>query len=76
MVGPFTKHPRRETGETWFQHFRFAVGVGLRMIITGIIFVAHGILPAIKIPAWLNLQETQKYLEKENEDRENHKREH
>ena len=36
----------------------------------------HGIFPFVKIPRWLNLQDSIKFLEQENEDRENNKRQH
>jgi len=76
MVNPFTNHPRRCTGESWGAHCKFALGVGLRLIITGGIFIVHGVFPFVKIPKWLNLHDSIKFLEKENEDRENTKRQH
>lgn len=40
----FTEHPAT-VGETYFQHQRFAMGVGLRMIIGGLACLVHGLLP-------------------------------
>ena len=70
MYNPFTKHPRGAVGETWGQHCYFAVGVGIRLIFTSLIFILHGIFPFISIPKWLNLEESIRFLDKENIDRE------
>ena len=70
MYNPFTKHPREAVGETWWQHCRFAVGVGIRLIFTSLIFILHGVFPFISIPKWLNLEESIRFLDKENIDRE------
>ena len=34
------------------------------------IFIVHGIFPFISIPRWLNLEESIRFLDRENEDRE------
>ena len=70
MYNPFTKHPREAVGETWLQHCIFAVGVGIRLIFTSFIFIIHGVFPFIAIPKWLNLEESIRFLDKENVDRE------
>ena len=72
MHNPFTKHPRENADETWWQHFQFAFTVGIRLIFTSLIFILHGIFPFISIPKWLNLEESIRFLEKENEYREKH----
>ena len=41
MNNPFTKHPRETVGESWGQHCYFAVGVGIRLIFTSLIFILH-----------------------------------
>ena len=74
MINPFTNHPRRCSDETWWQHCQFALGVGVRLIITAIIFMLHGIFPFVQIPRWLNLEESIRFLKQENEYRENHKK--
>ena len=70
MENPFTKHPKETVGETWGQHCYFAIGVGIRLIFTSLIFILHGAFPFISIPKWLNLEESIKFLKKENEYRE------
>ena len=70
MKNPFTYHPKRCVNETWWQHCKFAVHVACRLIITGFIFVIHGLFPFISIPKWLNLEDTIKFLKEENNDRE------
>ena len=70
MYNPFTKHPREAVGETWGQHCYFAIGVGIRLIFTSLIFIVHGVFPFISIPKWLNLEESIKFLDKENKYRE------
>ena len=70
MHNPFTKHPKENADETWFQHCKFAIGVGIRLIITSLIFIVHGIFPFIQIPRWLNLEESIRFLKKENDFRE------
>ena len=74
MHNPFTKHPREAVDETWGQHCYFAVGVGIRLIFTSLIFILHGIFPFISIPKWLNLEESIIFLNKENDYREKNKK--
>ena len=70
MHNPFTYHPKKNGDETWWKHFKFALGVGIRLIFTSLIFIIHGIFPFISIPKWLNLEESIRFLDKENMDRE------
>jgi len=44
MKNFFTTHPK-SVGETYFQHLRFALSTGLRLILMGFVAVIHGILP-------------------------------
>jgi hypothetical protein len=44
MKNIFTEHPE-SVGETYFQHFNFAFGVGLKLIFWGFIAIIHGVLP-------------------------------
>tara|TARA_Y100001963_G_C6554014_1_gene341129 strand:+ start:191 stop:418 length:228 start_codon:yes stop_codon:yes gene_type:complete len=71
MVNLFTKHPKEDANETWWEHCQFAIGVGIRLIFTSLIFILHGVFPFVSIPKWLNLEESIRFLEKENEYREN-----
>ena len=70
MHNPFTKHPRENANETWWEHCQFTLSVGIRLIFTSLIFILHGIFPFISIPKWLNLEESIRFLKKENEYRE------
>ena len=70
MYNPFTKHPKDNDGETWWEHFKFTLGVGIRLIFTSLIFIVHGIFPFISIPKWLNLEESIRFLARENKNRE------
>ena len=66
MKNPFTNHPKRNANETWGKHFKFTLHVAYRLVITAIVFVIHGLFPFISIPKWLNLEDTIKFLKKEN----------
>ena len=70
MYNPFSKHPRENADESWWEHCQFAIGVGIRLIFTSIIFILHGVFPFIQIPRWLNLEESIRFLKRENEYRE------
>ena len=70
MYNPFTKHPKDCVNETWLQHFKFTLYLSSRLIFTSLIFIVHGIFPFIPIPKWLNLEDTIRFLELENKDRE------
>ena len=48
----------RENNETYLGHFRFAGWIGLSLILRGLIFVLHGLLPIAKIPKKFNLEVT------------------
>ena len=61
-------------GETYLQHGKFAVSVGLRLIISGLSIVIHGVLPFLQIPDKLNLESTTFFLIGANKNREDKKR--
>lgn len=44
MIKLFTRHPR-DFGETYLQHFKFAIGCGICMIVGGIACIIHSIFP-------------------------------
>ena len=69
MRNPFTKHPKETVGETWWEHCMFSCGIGVRLFLTSMYFLVHGIFPFIKIPKWVNLMDSALYLLKENEKR-------
>jgi len=65
----FTKHPKENANETWWQHCKFATHIGFRLFFTSFVFILHGIFPFIKIPKWINISATSDYLLKENRKR-------
>jgi hypothetical protein len=44
MVNPFTAHPA-SVGETYGQHLRFALAVGVRMTVGGLAAAVHAVFP-------------------------------
>ena len=56
----------RDNNETYFSHLKFACGVGLSLILRGIIFVLHGLLPVSDVPTKFNIDATAKKLSKWN----------
>ena len=46
MFNPFTEHPA-SVGETYGQHFRFALGFGARMLLGGLAAMAHAVFPFV-----------------------------
>jgi hypothetical protein len=44
MRNPFTNHPN-EVGETYFQHFCYAIKSGSIMVTAGLISIIHGVFP-------------------------------
>jgi hypothetical protein len=44
MTNPFTAHPA-SVGETYWQHFRFALRFGTRMTLGGVAALVHALLP-------------------------------
>jgi len=44
MTNPFTAHPT-SVGETYGEHFAFALGFGTRMTLGGLAAMVHAVLP-------------------------------
>lgn len=44
IVQLFTEHPA-SVGESYWQHLRHATGFGLRMVVSGLACMLHGLLP-------------------------------
>ena len=76
MVNPFKDHPKKNADMTWLQHFISAIGIGIRLIVTGIFFIIHGVFPFVQIPKHFNLGNSVNYLEKENDKRKSIKGKH
>ena len=70
MHNPFTKHPRECVNETWLKHFKFTMILSCRLYVTSWMFIIHGVFPFISIPKWLNIEETIRFLNRENLSRE------
>ena len=70
MYNPFTKHPQDTVGETWYEHFKFSAGIGLRLLITSIYFLVHATFPFIELKRKYNLMDTSSWLSEKNFDRE------
>ena len=69
MYNPFTKHPKLNAGMRWFQHLKFAWCIGIRLLISAVAFLVHGVFPFGKIPETFNLTDTALYLLSEEENR-------
>jgi len=61
----FTAHPHQQ-GITYFQHWRFATRIALRLLISALSFVLHAMLPFISIGSRLNLESTAAYSRERN----------
>jgi len=73
VYNPFTKHPRETVGETWWQHFKFTVSIGVRLYFTSIYFMIHGLFPFIELHKKYNLMDTSMWLNNKNKNREKKK---
>ena len=69
MYNPFIKHPREEAGETWLEHCQFSCRIGIRLFLTSIYFLVHGIFPFIELHTKWNLECASKWLNKKNDNR-------
>ena len=74
VVNLFTKHPRDNANETWWEHFKFTFKIGIRLLLTSIYFITHGIFPFIKINKKYNLTDTSKWLNLKNKNRQKQKK--
>lgn len=63
MNNPFTTHPK-SIGESYWQHFVFAIFVGLNMIVGGLIFIVHAFFPFVFLKTGSNflLKMTGKFI--------------
>ena len=64
-MNSFTAHPHRQ-GVTYFEHWRFAIGIACRLLASVVAFAAHAILPSISIKPDLDLEATAAYLAERN----------
>ena len=54
----------KENNETYWSHFKFASGLGLKLLQRGILFVIHGIFPFLSVPKKYNIDSTQNLIDK------------
>ena len=65
MTNPFTAHPYRQ-GISYAEHWRFAMGIALRLLGSVVAFALHAILPFLHIAPRLDLEATAAYLAERN----------
>jgi hypothetical protein len=66
MMNPLTTHPEQQ-GVTYFEHWRFAMGIAYRLLSSVIAFALHAMLPFIPIEPRLDLEATTAYLAERNQ---------
>ncbi len=64
-MNSFTTHPQQQ-GVTYFEHWRFAMGIAYRLLTSVVAFAVHAILPFIPIEPRLDLESTAAYLVERN----------
>ena len=64
-MNPFTAHPHRQ-GVTYLEHWRFAMGIACRLLMSVLAFAAHAMLPSISIGSSLDLESTAAFLMERN----------
>jgi hypothetical protein len=62
----FTKHPH-EQGITYFEHWRFAMGIAWRLLSSVLAFALHAVLPFISIERQFDLEATAGFLLERND---------
>jgi hypothetical protein len=50
MMNPLTTHPEQQ-GVTYFEHWRFAMGIAYRLLSSVIAFALHAMLPKVRCTA-------------------------
>lgn len=64
-MNPFTAHPHHQ-GVTYFEHWRFAMGIACRLLMSVLAFAAHATLPSISIKPRFDLEATAAFLAERN----------
>jgi hypothetical protein len=57
----------KDNNESYLSHLMFAGKVGLSLLLRGVVFVLHGLLPLWDIPARLNLENLRDKADKWND---------
>jgi len=64
-MNPFIAHPHRQ-GVTYFEHWHFAMGISLRLLMSVLAFAVHAMLPSISIKPRFDLEATAAFLTERN----------
>ena len=64
-MNAFTAHPHHQ-GVTYFEHWRFAMGIACRLMMSVLAFAAHATLPSISIKPRFDLEATAAFLTERN----------
>jgi hypothetical protein len=56
----------KKNNETYFSHFKFAGAMGLQLLVRGIAFILHGLLPVCEMPKSIDLNNTCELITKWN----------
>jgi hypothetical protein len=64
-MNPFTEHTQQQ-GITYFEHWRFAMGIAWRLLNVVIAFVLHAVFPFITIEPHYDLEATMSFLDERN----------
>ena len=64
-MNPFTEHTQQQ-GITYFEHWRFAMGIAWRLLIVVIAFALHAVFPFIGIEPRYDLEATMSFLDERN----------
>ena len=62
----FTKHTQQQ-GVTYMEHLGFAMGIAFRLFSSVIAFTLHAIFPFIDINKELDLEETARFINEQND---------
>ena len=66
MMNIFTQHPHQQ-GISYIEHMMFALNIAFRLLNSVIAFALHGIFPFIDISKELDLEETVKFINNQND---------
>ena len=56
----------KDNNETYWNHFKFAGGMGVSLILRGIASLVHAALPSLPIPKFLHLEVTKRRVDEWN----------
>jgi hypothetical protein len=62
----FTEHTQQQ-GITYIEHMVFAMGIALRLLNSVVAFALHAVFPFIDIKKSLDLEETARFIEEQNQ---------